>query len=132
MLDMFSASPLPEFMTLGFSYTLPFLELITGLFLVVGFKTEKALNLGTLIIMSLVHVVCISSSSPYLLIFHSFETLQVLLNSRQTFSLPKDLSCCGQYRQHQGLKLCNLQKASNPHEKQCDHLSLVTYTLNLQ
>jgi len=59
LVKMFTDSPLPDFSIVAFSYSLPFVEFFVGLFLILGFKTEKAINLGSLVIMSLVFGSCL-------------------------------------------------------------------------
>lgn len=54
MVDSFSNSILPEFLVRPFSYVLPFVELITGLLLIVGLFTKQTLVVACLAMTSLI------------------------------------------------------------------------------
>jgi thiosulfate dehydrogenase [quinone] large subunit len=59
MTELFQESLLPNFMVVPFSYTVPFVELAVGLFLILGWKTSKALNLGAATMVALVFGSCL-------------------------------------------------------------------------
>ena len=59
MLGLFKDSLIPEILILPFSYSLPFIELIIGFLLIIGFKTMKAINAGNIIILCLVTGSCL-------------------------------------------------------------------------
>jgi thiosulfate dehydrogenase [quinone] large subunit len=52
--DQFSKSILPDAMVTPFSYILPFLELLTGLFLILGLLTRFTCILGVFIMLALI------------------------------------------------------------------------------
>ncbi len=54
MVEQFANSPLPEFMVLPFSYVLPFLELTSGLLLLLGWRTRAGLLLGGGVMLALI------------------------------------------------------------------------------
>jgi len=56
MTNSFSKSILPEILVRPFSYTLPIVELIIGLLLLLGLFTRFALIIGTLTILVLIFV----------------------------------------------------------------------------
>lgn len=54
MVKAFSHSILPASVVQSFAYSLPFLELLTGLFIIMGLFTRQALLVGFLLMMSLI------------------------------------------------------------------------------
>jgi thiosulfate dehydrogenase [quinone] large subunit len=54
LVTSFSKSILPASLVLPFSYTLPFLELLTGILLFLGLFTRFAIFLGALLMLSLI------------------------------------------------------------------------------
>lgn len=54
MVEQFAGSPLPQFLVLPFSYVLPFLELTTGLLLLLGWRTREGLLLGAAVMLALI------------------------------------------------------------------------------
>jgi thiosulfate dehydrogenase [quinone] large subunit len=54
MVTEFSKTALPVWLVTAFGYSLPFLELITGILLVLGLWTRVALNLGLLVMLILI------------------------------------------------------------------------------
>ena len=54
MTGQFEKSILPQAIVIPFSYILPFLELITGILLILGLFTKQALLLGSIVMLMLI------------------------------------------------------------------------------
>src|SRR5437879_7066494 len=59
LIGQFNNSILPEILVIPFSYALPFLELLTGVLLILGLFTRYACVLGVLIMLTLIFGSCL-------------------------------------------------------------------------
>lgn len=62
MVDYFKDTFLPEFMVSLLAYSIPFIELIIGIFLIIGLFTRKTLIAGALLIVVLLFGACLKEN----------------------------------------------------------------------